>query len=100
MTFDAACAPKTLVMATEAVLSNYRVGSVDWGWDIEFAMLTGQDAHRELTAKMQADIACNGMIEAVLLGTDMRVWDGHHRLCVAWTLEWEWVPVQFAGAAL
>ena len=49
---------------------------------------------------MQSDIACNGMIEAVLLGTDMRVWDGHHRLCVAWTLEWEWVPVQFAGAAL
>jgi hypothetical protein len=32
-------------MATEAVLSNYRVGSVDWGWDIEFAMLIGQDAH-------------------------------------------------------
>ena len=64
-------------MATETVLSNYRVGSGDWGWDIEFAMLTGQDAHRELTAKMQADIACNGMIEAVLLGTDMRVWNGY-----------------------
>lgn len=32
----------------------------------------------------------------ILLGTDGRVWDGHHRLCVADMLGLDAVPCEFA----
>lgn len=38
-----------------------------------------------------------GIREPILLGTDGRVWDGHHRLAVARVLRLTTVPVVFAG---
>src|SRR5690606_22968569 len=38
-----------------------------------------------------------GIREPILLGTDGRVWDGHHRITVAMHLGLESVPVEFAG---
>src|SRR5690606_24415273 len=38
-----------------------------------------------------------GIREPILLGTDGRVWDGHHRITVAMHLGLESVPVEFAS---
>lgn len=51
------------------------------GWDVEFAYLRRDHASR--IDDLARDVLLNGIREPVLLGDDGRVWDGHHRLCVA-----------------
>lgn len=72
------------------VLSNWQDGD-QYGWEVEFRLLTTGDAERlrELTVQITAD----GITTPILLGDDGRVWDGHHRLCVAHTLGLNVVPV-------
>lgn len=73
------------------VLADFKDGD-EHGWDEEFAFLrTVRATH---IAKLTADIAVNGIRLPILLGDDQRVWDGHHRLCVASALEIQVVPVR------
>lgn len=65
------------------------------GWNDEFNRLWREqpDYMAELTEKIRK----NGITLPILLGTDGRVWDGHHRLAVAQRLRYATVPVEFAG---
>lgn len=72
------------------LLRDYGDGD-EHGWNVEFAYLRSEhaDQMRDLTAA----IARDGIKTPVLLGSDGRVWDGHHRLCAAATLNLASVPV-------
>lgn len=75
------------------LLGVYRVGSGDWAWREEYDNLIDQPDTQKLLARIRAE----GIREPVLLGTDGRVWDGHHRIVIAMHLGLDSVPVEFAG---
>ena len=75
------------------ILDNYKDGD-EHGWEIEFRFLRLE--HSDRIEELSAEVLRDGMKEPVLLGSDDRVWDGHHRLCVADLLGMEYVPVEFA----
>lgn len=83
----------SLPLAT--VLRDYRDGD-EHGWDVEFAYLRDEHADRLLDLRRQ--IETEGITTPVLLGSNGRVWDGHHRLCVAHDLSLTSVPVEVAHA--
>jgi hypothetical protein len=68
----------------------YRDGD-ERGWDAEMDYLRAEHAV-ELYALVPS-IQRKGVLEPILLGNDGRVWDGHHRLCVALDLGITHVPV-------
>ena len=78
------------VMPLAEVLRDYRDGD-EHGWEVEFTYL-----HREHKDKMRdliASVQREGIKKPILLGSDGRVWDGHHRLCAASTLGLASIPV-------
>lgn len=76
-----------------AVLSIYADGD-EIGWHAEFERLwREQQSYMDMLA---ASIQATGMHMPILLGSDGRVWDGHHRLAVAQRLGLETVPVEFS----
>lgn len=84
----------------EEVLLRWRPGSRDWGWAEEFYHLLNDPQQKETTAAVRLRVIEEGVgfidgISPILLGSDGRVWDGHHRLCVARELgiETVWVDV-------
>lgn len=64
------------------LISCVQVGSGDWSWEQEFDILRSRE-HEDVMAELRPSIAQDGIRDAVLIGTDGRVWDGHHRICVA-----------------
>lgn len=79
----------------ERVLTEFRPGSYPepWDWQMEHDDLWfGISARRmdALATSMQEE----GQRDPILLGTDGRVWDGHHRVCVAMRLGIEKVLVE------
>jgi hypothetical protein len=80
--------PDTMPLAE--LLATYRDGD-EHGWETEFAWLRENDSVR--LAELRADVSAHGIHEPVLLGDDGRVWDGHHRLCVAHDLALAEVPI-------
>lgn len=77
----------------DALLDVYSVGSGDWSWDEEYTKLIDQPGTRKLLDRIRAE----GIREPILLGTDGRVWDGHHRIIIAMHIGIDSVPVEFAG---
>lgn len=77
------------------LLAVFSVGSGEWSWRDEYDNLISQDRTRDLIDSIKVD----GIREPILLGTDGRVWDGHHRITVAMHLGLDSVPVEFAGQA-
>lgn len=75
------------------LLGVYSVGSGDWSWQDEYQKLID----RPVTQRLLAEVREDGIREPVLLGTDGRVWDGHHRITVAMHLGLDSVPVEFAA---
>lgn len=75
------------------LLRDYRDGD-EHGWATEFAYLKFN--HGAQLADLMVNIVTYGVREPILLGADGRVWDGHHRLCVADTLGLADVPVRHA----
>ena len=68
------------------IVTFWRPGSHDWSWADEYADLMGRD--REVTDAIDERVRSEGIAFAddfapVLLGSDGRVWDGHHRICLA-----------------
>lgn len=80
-------------MKLAELLATYRDGD-EHGWQQEFSLL--REIHPEELAVLRDDIAARGIQMPVLLGPDGRVWDGHHRLCVAYELGLVDIPVEFA----
>jgi hypothetical protein len=72
------------------VLRDYQDGD-EHGWDTEFQWLRENDAER--LRLLTDSIRREGIKQPIVLGPDGRVWDGHHRLCVAGTLGITSVPV-------
>jgi len=75
------------------LLAGWAPGSYDdrWTWNDEREWLW--HCHREQMVDLIADISANGVKEPVLLGDDLRVWDGHHRICAAIELGLDEVPI-------
>lgn len=76
------------------VLAEVRCGSEDWSWDEEWADLDRRHAETGYLAKLEQQIRANGITMPVLIGTDGRLWDGHHRLRIAVRLGIDYVPVE------
>lgn len=66
-----------------ALLADYLDGD-EVGWQAELRWLWSHDRSRMLA--LLDDVLENGIREPILLGTDGRVWDGHHRIGVALAL--------------
>ncbi|MCS6570346.1 hypothetical protein NYQ35_16185 [Curtobacterium flaccumfaciens pv. flaccumfaciens] len=79
-------APVLVSKPLAQILAFWRPGSHDWSWADEYADLMGRD--RAKTDAVQERVAAEGYgfldyVSPVLLGNDGRVWDGHHRICLA-----------------
>jgi hypothetical protein len=81
------------VMPLAKVLRDFRDGD-EHGWDTEFRYLRKE--HGDSLAALSRSVRESGICEPIHLGSDGRVWDGHHRLCVATDLGLRDVPVRFA----
>ena len=80
-------------MSLREILTSWQDGD-GIGWPAEFAWL--RTYHHKQLAALAIDVAKNGFQEPITLGTDGRIWDGHHRLCVAESLDWRHLPVLHA----
>ena len=79
--------PVLVEMSTADLLRRWRPGSQDWTWAEEYRDLI-YGPHRSVTAAVRRLIELEGFgfqdhIAPILLGSDGRVWDGHHRICLA-----------------
>lgn len=81
-------------MTPAAIMAEFRDGD-ERGWDVEFAWL--REHHREQLDAITETARVDGIRKPVELGVDGRLWDGHHRLCVAVDLELSDLPVDRVG---
>lgn len=71
-------------MPLRRILAEWRPGSHDWSWDDEYADLVDDDVTRRIEERvLDEGIGFTDHIAPVLLGSDGRVWDGHHRIVLA-----------------
>ena len=80
--------PNLVELPLSAVIARWRPGSDDWTWLDEFEDLRKNPERNAATAAIRNRVTTEGIGFAddyapVLLGNDGRVWDGHHRICVA-----------------
>ncbi|MFL3869203.1 ParB N-terminal domain-containing protein [Streptomyces griseobrunneus] len=81
------------------VLTEVRCGSQDWTWDEEWADLDQRHAETGYLDRLEQEIKTRGITMPVLIGSDGRLWDGHHRLRIAVRLGIGYVPVEITRAA-
>lgn len=68
------------------IIAFWRPGSHEWSWAEEYTDLMGRHAYTTGRIRDRVKEEGIGFIDhaaPVLLGTDGRVWDGHHRICIA-----------------
>ncbi|MFW3473622.1 ParB N-terminal domain-containing protein [Streptomyces microflavus] len=82
------------------VLTEVRCGSQDWTWDQEWADLDQRHAESGYLDRLEQQIKANGITMPVLIGSDGRLWDGHHRLRIAVRLGIAYVPVEITPSAV
>ncbi|MBE4790267.1 ParB N-terminal domain-containing protein [Streptomyces caniscabiei] len=82
------------VWPLKRILTEVRCGSEDWPWEEEWADLARRHAETGYLDRLADQISENGITMPVLIGSDGRLWDGHHRLCVAVRLGIGYVPVE------
>ncbi|MGW5736975.1 MULTISPECIES: hypothetical protein [Streptomyces] len=82
------------------VLAEVRCGSRDWTWEEEWADLDRRHAETGYLAKLEQEISKNGITLPVLIGSDGRLWDGHHRLRIAVRRGIDYVPVEITPSRL
>jgi hypothetical protein len=82
------------VISLDELVAHWRPGSYDppWTWADEDEEVWSHDH----TPALAADITTEGIRRPVLLGPDGRVWDGHHRICIARRLGLDDIPVDHA----
>ncbi|MER6534345.1 hypothetical protein ABT215_11140 [Streptomyces sp900105755] len=85
------------VWPLQRILTEVRCGSQDWTWDEEWADL--DEYHAARLAWLETEIRANGITSPVLIGSDGRLWDGHHRLRIAVRADIGYVPVEIVPAA-
>ena len=67
------------------------------GWEAEFGWL--RKNHAPKVRGLALSILQNGIREPVLIGPDGRMWDGHHRVYVAYMLGFTHIPVKYARSS-
>lgn len=87
------------VWPLQRILTEVRCGSRDWTWDEEWADLDRRHAATGYLDKLEQQIRENGITMPVLIGSDGRLWDGHHRLRIAVRAGIGYVPVEIVPAA-
>lgn len=87
------------VWPLKRVLAEVRCGSKDWTWEEEWADLDRRHADTGYLTKLEEAIRENGITMPVLVGSDGRLWDGHHRLRLAVRLGIGYVPVEIVPTA-
>jgi hypothetical protein len=66
------------------IVTFWKVGSYDWTWAEEYADVMAQDKTAEIYKRVDSEgITFLDHVAPVMLGSDGRVWDGHHRICIA-----------------
>jgi ParB-like chromosome segregation protein Spo0J len=81
------------------VLKDARCGSEDWSWEEEWADLDRRHAETGYLDTLEAQIRESGITVPVLIGSDGRLWDGHHRLRIAVRVGIGYVPVEIVPPA-
>lgn len=86
-------------ISLKELLTTWRPGSHDWSWAKEQQDLLTRDA--EKTAIIRQRVLMDGFNFAnlhspILLGSDGRVWDGHHRIILAMEYEPDFLWVDIA----
>ena len=77
-------APQLVEKPLAQIVAFWRPGSADWSWAEECSDL--RDDPVTIAVRTRVDREGIGFADhhsPVLLGTDGRVWDGHHRICIA-----------------
>ena len=82
------------------VLRDVRCGSNDWTWGEEWVDLDKRHAATGYLDALEQQIRADGITMPVLIGSDGRLWDGHHRLRIAVRLGIGYVPVEVAPRAI
>lgn len=74
-------------------------GSHDWSWAEEYLDVMSHERTAKILDRVQKEgIDFQDDIAPVLLGSDGRVWDGHHRICLALKLGLTHLNVEMANA--
>ncbi|MFF7335410.1 ParB N-terminal domain-containing protein [Streptomyces sp. NPDC008150] len=79
------------------LLAEVRCGSEDWSWEEEWADLDRRHAGDGYLETLERQIRARGITTPVLVGSDGRLWDGHHRLRIAVRVGIGYVPVELPG---
>lgn len=76
--------PALISMPLAQILTFWRPGSHDWSWAEEYADVMAQERTKPVRLRVEAEgIGFIDHAAPVMLGSDGRVWDGHHRICIA-----------------
>lgn len=81
------------VMQIDELMTLYKDGG-ELGWEYEFNWMRSE--HSAKVSELTLSVLQNGIREPLLIGDDGRLWDGHHRLYVAYFLGFTHVPVKYA----
>lgn len=66
------------------IVTFWRPGSGDWTWAEEYADVMTHERTAAIRERVETEgVAFVDSHAPVLLGSDGRVWDGHHRICIA-----------------
>jgi len=77
-------APVLISKPLAHIVTFWRPGSQDWTWAEEYADLIGDPATERIRERVRGEgIDFADQFAPVLLGSDGRVWDGHHRIVIA-----------------
>lgn len=67
-----------------SIVAFWRPGSHDWSWAEEYADLIADPVTQRVRERVDSEgIGFADEFAPVMLGSDGRVWDGHHRIVIA-----------------
>jgi hypothetical protein len=82
-------------LSLDTILANWKPGSFDdpwtWGQEHEWLWCHQKKKMKDLTKS----ISTHGIKTPIILGDDGRVWDGHHRICIAIDLKIETLKITY-----
>ena len=77
-------APTLVSTPVSHIVTFWQPGSHDWTWADEYADLIGDPVTERVRERVNSEgIAFADDYAPVMLGSDGRVWDGHHRIVLA-----------------
>ena len=66
------------------IITFWRPGSFEWSWEEEYADIFARPETEQIEALVDTyGIGFLDRVAPILLSNNGRVWDGHHRICIA-----------------